>query len=289
MKIKTIKKIIPKNNTDHVLYIDTDSLFTSSLSLIPNSDSLTDEELSNKTLLIAKEVEDIINKSFNIYAQRYHNLKTHTWRIKQEMVGKTAFWRDKKKRYAMWIINKNGLPCDELEVKGFDSVRSDFPKAFRSFMNSCIENILKGKSMDDMNKIVKEERSKILKTENLMDILLPTGVKEISKFKYGQKGTPIHVKSSQNYNKLMDLFKIESVPKIDDGDKIVWAYLLKNPYGFESLALRGYDDPPQIVQFLEKYIDRKSIFEDRLLNKLQAIWDNLGWGRIVLEQKSNFF
>lgn len=122
-----------------------------------------------------------------------------------------------------------------------------------------------------------------------MDILLPTGVKEVSKYKYGQKGTPIHVKSAQNYNKLMDLFKIVSLPKIDDGDKIVWAYLLKNPYGFESLALRGYDDPPQIVQFLEKYIDRKTIFEDRLLNKLQAIWNNLGWGRIMLEEKSNFF
>jgi len=280
------------SDRDNCIYQDTDSCFFEALPIIHHrygSSGHSEEFLVEKTLEIAKEVETFINNAYSVYANRYHNLKSHTWRIKQEMVGKSAFWRDKKKRYAMWIINKDGLPCDELEVKGFDSVRSDFPKSFREFMNLCIDNILRGKSMDEMNKIVKEEKIQILKNKELMDILLPVGVKELSKYKRGQKGTPIHVKSAQNYNHLLDLYKIESLPKIEDGDKIVWAYLLKNPYGFESLAIRGYDDPPEIVQFLNRYIDKNRIFEDRLLNKLQMIWNNLGWGRIVLEEKNNFF
>ena len=156
-------------------------------------------------------------------------------------------------------------------------------------MNQCIVDILKKTPRDEMNSKVRSEKNRIIKQAKLSDILLPTGVKEISKFKYGQKGTPIHVKSAQNYNKLLELYKIENLPKIEDGDKILWAYLKPNSYGFETIAVRGYDDPREITDFIEKFADRKAIFEDRLLNKMQKIWDNLGWGTIQLEEESEFF
>lgn len=277
---------------DYCIYSDTDSVFFEALPMIEHrygKENHSEQFLIEKTLEIAKEVEDFINKSYAFYAKRFHNINSHTWRIKQEMVGKTAFWRDAKKRYAMWIVNKNGLNCDEVEVKGFDSIRSDFPKDFRKFMGQSVIDILKKVPAEEMNEKVRLEKERIVKSANLRDILLPTGVKEISKFKYGQKGTPIHVKSAQNYNKLLELFKIENLPKIEDGDKILWAYLKPNSFGFETLAIRGYDDPDQIVEFLEKFADRKMIFENRLLNKMQEIWNNLGWGRINLDADNDFF
>lgn len=286
------KHIQSESPKDYCIYSDTDSVFFEALPMIFHrygKESHPDEFMVEKTLEIAKEVEDFINKSYSFYAKRFHNINMHTWKIKQEMVGKTAFWRDAKKRYAMWIINKNGLNCDEVEVKGFDSVRSDFPKDFRIFMNQCIIDILKKTPKEEMNVKMRYERDRVVKHANIRDILLPTGVKEISKFKYGQKGTPIHVKSAQNYNKLLDLFKIENLPRIDDGDKIMWGYMKSNPYGFETLAIRGYEDPEQIVEFLEKFVNRKSIFEDRLQNKMQAIWDNLGWGQVEIEEENSFF
>lgn len=270
---------------DYCIYQDTDSCFFEALPIIEHrygNENHTDEFLVEKTLEIATEVQNYINNAYNSYAYKYHNVRKHTWHIKQEMVGKTAFWRDKKKRYAMWIINKNGMTVNEYEVKGFDSVRSDFPKSFRKFMGQCIIDILHDSGYSEMNAKVLNFRSEC-RGVDIRDIMLPTSVKEISKFEYGQKGTPIHVKSAQNYNKLLELHGIEYLPNVEDGDKIIWTYLRPNPYNFETIAAIGYDDPDEIVEFVEKYIDRDALFENRLLNKMQAIWDNLGWGTIMLD------
>ncbi len=45
-----------------------------------------------------------------------------------------AFAQDKNRNLHM--ILKNGIPCDKLDVKGLDVVRSSFPKAFQDFMAS---------------------------------------------------------------------------------------------------------------------------------------------------------
>ena len=276
---------------DYCIYQDTDSCFFQALPIIQHrygSIDHSDDFLVEKTLEIATEVQDFINKSYDVYAYKYHNVRQHTWHIKQEMVGKTAFWRDKKKRYAMWIINKTGLPVDEYEIKGFDSVRSDFPKSFRKFMKESIIDVLNDVGVDDMNAKVSNFKNKVMEVSPA-DIMLPTSVKEISKWAFGQKGVPIHVKSAQNYNKMLELLEIESIPPIQDMDKILWAYLYQNPYNFPTMAITGYDDPIELMEFLHKYIDRNSLFEKRLLNKMQAIWDNLGWGTIMLNSDDNYF
>ena len=36
----------------------------------------------------AAEIEKLLNKSYQQYAERYHNLKTHTWVIKQEKIAR---------------------------------------------------------------------------------------------------------------------------------------------------------------------------------------------------------
>ena len=50
-----------------------------------------------------------------------------------------------------------------------------------------------------------------------------------------------------------------------------------NPYKIESLAFLDYDIPPKINEFLEKYADRKKIFESILLNKLEGFFSDLEW------------
>ena len=120
--------------------------------------------------------------------------------------------------------------------------------------------------------------------------MLPTSVKEIIKYKYSQKGTPVHVKSAQHYNQMLNLLKDEYIHPIVDGDKIVWAYLRTNPYGFETMALKGQgEDSQSLVEFVEKFIAREQIFEGTLMTKLNAIWEDLGWGNVILEDESEFF
>ena len=265
------------------------SIFLPALPLIENADSKTDDELVQDTLKISAELQTVINKYYDKYADRFHNVSEHYWNIKQELVSRRAFWGSAKKRYAMWIINKNGLPFDEAEIKGFDVVRSSFPQAFRDFMESIIGDILHDILPDELNKKIRDFKYQY-KNNELSDILLPSGVKEISKYQTATKSIPIHVNSSLNYNKLLNLFNIEGqYPIIDDGDKIMWGYLRQNPYNFNTLAIRGHDDPPEILEFMEKYTDREKIFERSLISKLQSIWDDLGWGQIALNENNDDF
>jgi hypothetical protein len=46
------------------------------------------------------------------------------------------------------------------------------------------------------------------------------------------------------------------------------------------MALTGFEDPAPIVEFVEQYIDRESIFDSGLLLKLQAFYDALNFGMI---------
>jgi hypothetical protein len=76
---------------------------------------------------------------------------------------------------------------------------------------------------------------------------------------------------------------------IKNGDKIKWAYLRNNPYGFETMALRGYDDPPEIVNFVEEYIDRQRMFESDLQGKLDDFYAAMNWGKLPENNTVNKF
>ena len=291
MKVANLiyNKKIGSENVDYVIAGDTDSVFLPALPLVRLTyDGDDKERLIQETMKVVDDVQSTINKSFDVYAKKLHNISSHRWEVKQELIANRAFWGDAKKRYAMWIVFKKGLPVDELEVKGMDMVRSSFPQTFRNFQKQIIIDILHDVKSDVLNKKIYDFKE-FFRKEPLSNIMLPTSVKEYSKYSYGQKGTPIHVKSAQNFNKLLELFGIENIPKIGNGDKILWCYVKQNPYGFESIALSGENDPKQIIEFVERFIDKEKIFENTLLSKLQDTWDNLGWGKIVLEQNNDFF
>jgi len=114
-----------------------------------------------------------------------------------------------------------------------------------------------------------------------------SGVKEISKYIKGRnvlsgylKGTPVHVKSAINYNDLLAINNITDIEPISDGEKVKWAYLVSNPMGFDSLAMRGYQDPAVVEDFVTQYIDRNKMFESDLKGKLDDFYAARGWGQL---------
>ena len=80
-------------------------------------------------------------------------------------------------------------------------------------------------------------------------------------------GTPAHVKSAINFNDMLTQLKTD-VTEIKNGEKVKWGYLKNNPYGFDTMALRGYEDPPELVDFVNMYIDRDKMFERDLQGKI---------------------
>jgi hypothetical protein len=51
----------------------------------------------------------------------------------------------------------------------------------------------------------------------------------------------------------------------------------------------GADIPPKINEFIEKYADRKKIFDSILLNKLEGFFDDLGWVFNLNPYQQQFF
>ena len=275
---------------DYCIYTDTDSTFFSSLPLIkhdhPDIDTTDNQLMAEKTIEVADAIQCFINKSYDIYAERFHNVTTHRFHIKQELVAKAGIWIAKK-RYAQWIVNAEGYPVNKLDVKGLDVVRSSFPPAFRKFMAEVLKDILNNIKKEDMDEkilIFKE----YMKTLDNIEIMFPVGVKNVRKytrkgdapFAIRMKGTPVHVKSSLNYNDMLRHHNIKTIREIGNGEKIKWTYLKENNMGLDTMAIKGFEDPEVIVDFINSYINYDKIFKSAFANKLNDFYGAMKWGRI---------
>jgi DNA polymerase elongation subunit (family B) len=207
-------KICDTKDVDYNIYTDTDSVFFSSWPIIqkrfPDVKITDDIRVTEETLKIASEIQTFINNAYNVYADKFHNVTDHRLEIKQELVSKAGFWLAKK-RYAQLILNEEGvqLPEPHLDVKGLDVVRSNFPRAFRTFMGDFLLKVLTGLPENDANDFVCTFKDSI-KGRELIDIMSPSSIKDIKKYQQMQthlfnfpKGTPVHVKAALAYNNIL--------------------------------------------------------------------------------------
>ncbi|MCK9430152.1 MAG: hypothetical protein M0R17_09130 [Candidatus Omnitrophica bacterium] len=285
-------------DVDYVLMLDTDSLFLSSIPLIsklvPNYKELTEKQIVELTLKITSAVQTHINNSFDLYAEKYHNCKKHKFYIKQEIISKSIFIIAKK-RYAQLVINKEGLDIEALDVKGIETVRSDFPIIFKSFLTELLISILKFNDKNKVDEIISNFKG-VLETSTIYDIMSSKSVNNVIKYdsflrnKFGvEKGTPIHVKASLMFNDLLKYYKIDNTQPITDKEKIKWIYLKTNEFHFPVIALRGYNDPKLIVEFVKRYADYKKAFSAAFDKKLQTYYTILKWGSINENKNSKEF
>jgi DNA polymerase elongation subunit (family B) len=287
----------PKEN-DHCVYIDTDSLYFSSSPFLNKFE--TDDDKKQFTIKLAKAVEQRLNKYYDDMARDLFFCNSHKFFIKGESVAYRGLWL-RKKRYVLDKIYdlETNKDVKKQVVKGLDVVRSSFPEAFRKFMKVLFVDILADAPQSKIDEDILTFR-KNMETMSFKEIARNTSVKEISKFENtDQRGfsvfelkTPAHVKAAITYNRLLKHFKIENqYEKIEDGAKVKYGYLKENPLNIEVIALKGYNDPPQIIQFIDEYLDSKALFDKELKNKLQDIYDALMWGKIPTEvnQKSKKF
>ena len=129
----------------------------------------------------------------------------------------------------------------------------------------------------------------------------PIGVKGIGKYQIKdddnpfatyKKGTPVHVKAAINYNSLLEhWYEGRKYTKISNGEKIKWVYLKENEFGFETIAYKGYEDPPQILDMIKNYIDHNKMFEQAMSKKIGMFYKALNWGGVedVTTSMNRFF
>lgn len=306
MKIKKITKkeviIDDAGYVDYNVYIDTDSIYFLAEPLIthryPKYKEFDEQRMAQEVNTVAEETQSFLNKFYDIFAEKFFFIpkEKHRFEIKKEYISKAGFWVAKK-RYAQWMILKNGIPCDKLDVKGLDVVRSSFPKAFQSFMSKMLKDILMGKT----NAEIDFELISFIKSLSHIDvnkIAKGGAVKELSKYDDGKwkkgdaigvfpKGAPAHVKAGIAYNRLLKFYNcpFKNEP-IRDGDKIKWVYLKNNPLGLEAIAFKDYNDPPEIMNFIKLYVDRDEMYKAELDNKIDDFYTALKWNKPTLETQN---
>jgi DNA polymerase elongation subunit (family B) len=290
---------------DYNVYIDTDSIYMLAEPLVkhrfPEYKGFDEKRMASVVNDIAEETQLFLNKFYDILAERFFFISKdkHRFEIKKEYISKAGFWVAKK-RYAQWMILKNGIPCDKLDVKGLDVVRSSFPKAFQDFMSGILRDILTGKTNEDVDKELREFKLSLSGLD--VSVIAKGGaVKEISKYdtktldkRIGafEKGTPAHVKAAITYNRLLKHYNCPFMYEpIRDGDKVKWVYLKQNPFGLDTVAFKNYNDPDVIMDFVKQYIDVDRIFEAELENKMDDFYKALKWEKVNHAQKklSQFF
>jgi DNA polymerase elongation subunit (family B) len=287
------KRSLNEKEGDWVIYTDTDSCFASALPIIkknmPDIDLNDEKAMTEAILKVTGDVQSFVNKFYDVMAKRYFNIEKHRFDAKQEVIAKTSFWLAKK-RYAQFIINKAGIECDEMEVKGIDVVRTSFPIRFRKFMQKFLDDMLRKLPKEQIDASILEFKDK-MSTYPVIEIAKNTSVKFKSQNgdnDYNPKtrhpfqfmdGTPAQAKAALAYNDLLKTWKLDKdVPEIFHGQKIKWVYLKQNEYGVEGIAMKADGtDPDRIMEFIEQYVDRNAMYEQELKGKLLDFYNVLNW------------
>jgi DNA polymerase elongation subunit (family B) len=248
------------------------------------------DKLENMSL----EYEQKINEYYNTLAPKAFNVpvEKHRLEMKTECTIRSAFFSGKR-RYAQYITKKEGVPCNEIDVKGLDFKKSNFPPLFREFFENILNKILFGETREKIDSEILEFKNS-LEDMSFIKLAKPTGVKGIEKyvstpsnainiFSEFENKAPVGVKAAVRYNDLLKFKKLNNKhTQIVEGDKIKWVYLKDNPYKIDTIGFLDFDLPKEIQNFIEQYVDRPKAFDTILRNKLESFYQDLDWGHLTL-------
>lgn len=264
---------------DYVAYIDTDSLFVMLGSWIKdNLDDpddwvkMSDEDKIKIIKKIAVVIEDEVNeKIFTDVQLDHYNSQVHDFKIgfKQEIIAKNALFV-KKKKYAYWCVDNEGIPTDKIEVTGLEIVRSDSSEAIRERLKRIMEMIIKGfpdtEIIDTIDKY-KKELMKVYPEEIAANI----SVNNIDKYVIDeviQKGAPWHVKGVANYRRILKELNIkDNYEDVEEGIKAKVVYVKKNPFNFETVSFLRW--PKEFDKIL--VVDKNIMIEKFFIKKIRSL------------------
>jgi len=267
----------PKNDEDWVAYIDTDSVFIRLGDFLNHLVGESWEKIDDKRKIefimrISIIIENFVNDRVYRNTQRMaYNSAVSDFRVtfKQEIVAKSALFV-KKKKYAYWCVNDEGVDCDKVEVTGLDVVRSDSSEAIRVRLKDIMEMIMKDAHDSDLvSKISKYKKE--LKNVYPEEIAASLGVKNIKKYIIGgkiTKGTPWHVKGVANYRFMLEELGIEkNYENIFDGMKTKVVYVKRNPYNITTITFLRW--PKEFNKTLQ--IDYDIMIEKFFVKKIRLL------------------
>ena len=299
-----INKLLDTTDIDYIITSDTDSLFIQVKDiLIAKGVDLNNKEACIKaTLETASELQKIANTFIGEFAMSAFNIpddRQHYFELKQEVVIERSY-HSGKRRYAMLIVNKEGVDTEEMIMMGLDLMKSNMPPLYKKFGQNLLKEIMSGKPKNEIDKAIIDFKSS-LNALPWNDIAKPTGVKQINSyiakrpapgeiFSEFKLKAPINTKAACYFNDLLKFKKLDKkYPLFVEGDKMKYVSLRPNPFNIDVLGFRGVDDPEFIIEFIDKYVDKEDAFNSVLLNKLTGVYSDIKWDFPILNKKINKF
>lgn len=266
-------------NKDYIITIDTDSNYVNLDGIYKTKGYKSIDDLNE---YIENTLEPYIDKCYREFYD-YMNHFDFQMVMKREAISDRGIFINKKKRYALSVIDMEGVRYahPQLKIVGLEVVKSSTPEGVREELIEVL-NILLYKTREDLVKFIDDFRDKFheLSPEK---IAINKKVSELDKWTTEQYyvkdgkairlGVPINSQASINHNILVDDLKL-NIRKIEKGDKIKYVYLKPNPYNFNVIGFVDY--LPKELK-IEEYIDYGKQFEKVFLDNVKNITDDFGY------------
>lgn len=127
---------------------------------------MTEEDIVNIILEESGVLEDVLNEDLLIRFGKLHNIppEQNLFKLKQELVARKSYFLNVKKKYALHIINNEGVPVDELYIKGLVTQRSDYPSMTREKIKEILLLLVKkeGYNFKDIATLIEDTRKKFV-------------------------------------------------------------------------------------------------------------------------------
>jgi len=277
---KYMNKVCGTEDEMYSFYSDTDSCYVTCKNLVDNffPDKDVDKVVGLLDKIGTEKIEPAIAQAMTKLGN-YTNAFEHKIDFKREVIADKGVFVAKK-RYALNVLDDEGLRLKDpkLKVMGLEIVRSSTPAPIRDSLKEAVRLILTSDE-EHLQKYIAEAQ-KHFNTLTAEDIAFPRGCNNLKKYTSTadvyQKGTPIHVRGSLLYNKLLKDKSLNlKYENIQEGDKIKFLYL-KEPNSLHENTIAFVTKLPKEFE-ITKYVDYDLIFQKAFIDPLENILKPIGW------------
>ena len=292
---KYLNTLLGTTDEDFVVASDTDSIYLTLDSLVSLAfgdgvgEVKTEKVVDFLDKVCSEKLEPYIDECYDELAD-YMNAYDQKMVMKREAIASKGLWTAKK-RYVLSVYNNEGVSYSEpkLKVMGLEAVKSSTPEVCRQKIKDALDIIMNGKE-DDAQTFIEGFKQEFYSLP-AEDVAFPRGVNGVRKYNNGDsyiKHTPIHVKGSIIYNRLIRENNLEKQQQIImDGDKIKFLYL-KMPNPSHEAVISITNNLPEEFG-LNDYVDYDKQFVKAFLDPIKVLLDCVGWKSEQTNTLERFF
>jgi DNA polymerase elongation subunit (family B) len=266
---------------DYVILMDTDSNY---INLGPYCEKYGISDADTLQDTIINEIEGKIVEWYDEIFNRMKHFENHMV-MKREVIANKGVFYLKKKRYALSVIDDEGVRYTKPKIKivGLAIKSSSTPNALRDDLKEVI-NILLYKDNPALIEHIKKSKEKFMKLD-YQDVCKTVSINNITKYTewkgnnmQGMKGTPFNSRGAINFNNYIRMNNVDMNPISENGKYHICYLKPINPL-FGQQVVIAFDD--KLPEELVPYIDWEMLFQKAFLDVVHVLIDELGWDTVI--------